>query len=277
MNILLLIIISTAGVNSLLMPPSPVGVTTSFAMARDGEAIFYNPANFEAGENFKLWCFYNRFYVSMQSVSMSLSKKIKSIDVGLAIVNFDYGDIEWRPAYPTEDPLIDYSAHDLSIIVGGSAKISSQGRVGLNIKYIYENIYVYSDYTFAFDLSFSYTAKKFGLSFGTSDFGSKITLNNEDVTLPARLKFGGFYTLKKFIGSFDIHYLVNQDALEFGFGIYVPIHKRVALNTALHYRESLYPGFGLVINYGRFGIRYGGAFYPQGLGMINTIGIGLEF
>lgn len=277
MNTLLLIIISAAGVNSLLMPPSPIGVTTGFATARDGEAIFYNPANFEAGDNFKLWCFYNRFYVSMHSVSLSLSKKIKSIDVGLAIVNFDYGDIESWPAYPTEEPLMDYSAHDLSIIVGGSAKISSQGKVGLNIKYIYENIYVYSDYTFAFDLSFSYTTQKFGLSFGASDFGSTITLNNEDVTLPSRLNLGGFYRLRKLVGSFDARYLVSQDALEFALGINVPLRKRVVLNAALNYRESLYPGFGLIINHGRFSIRYGGAFYPHGLGMINAIGVGLEF
>jgi len=277
MGTILFVIISSAGVNSLLMPPSPIGVTTSFAIARGGEAIFYNPANFEAENNFKLWCFYNRFYVSMQSVSLSLSKKIKSIDFGLAVVNFDYGDIEWHPGYPTEDSLMNYSANDLSIILCGSANISSKGRVGLNLKYIYENIYVYSDYTFAFDLSLSYIDSKFGISFGAADFGSRITINNEEVNLPARLNFGGFYKLKKLVGSVDVHYLVNNDALDFGLGINFPIHKFVVLNAALNYCESFYPGFGLAINQGRFGIKYGGAFYPEGLGMINTIGIGLGF
>lgn len=277
MNAIILMIISTSGVTSLLMPSSPAGVTTSFSMSKYGEAIFYNPANFEASEKFTLQCSYNQFYLSMKSVSLSLSKKIKSIDFGLGILNFDYGEIEWRPSYPTEEPLIDYSANDFSIILCGGVAISPQGRVGINIKYITEYVYVYSDYALAFDVALSYSNSKSGLSLGAANFGSKLTINNEEVNLPARLSIGGFYKIKNIVGSCDIHYLVNTSAFEFGVGITLPVHHRIGISAALNYRDQLYPGFGLTVNTGLLEVKYGGAFYPYDLGMVNNFGIGLKF
>jgi len=277
MNIIIFIIISSAGVNSLLMPSSPIGVTTSFSASKNEEAIFYNPANFEASDNFNLWCFYNRFYVSMHSFSLALSKKIRPIDFGLAIVNFDYGELEWRPDYPTEDPLINYTANNFSLILSAGTNISSQGRVGLNLKYIYENIYTFSDYALAFDLCFAYSNAKSGISFGVSNFGTKITLNNEEVNLPTKISFGGFYGFNRIVTSLDLHYLVNNAIFEFGFGVGFPLHKILKLYAGLNYRENFYPAFGVTINPGKLGIKYGTAFYPRDLGMINIIGIGFGF
>ncbi len=277
MSAIIFLVISISGVNSLLLPASPIGVTTGFSLSKDAEAIFYNPANLEAGKNYKVWCSYNRFYLSMQSVSLALSKSIKSINIGIAFLNFDYGDIERRPDYPTDDSLIYYSANDFSIVVGGSAKLSPQGKIGLNFKYISENIYIYSDYALAFDLSFSYATEETGISFGVSNFGSRITLKSEEVNLPARLSLGGFYAFKKIVASVDVHYLVNNQNFEYGFGLGYPVHNLISLNAALHYRNAFYPGFGMEIKSGTIGIKYAGALYPKDLGMINTVGIGFEF
>ena len=277
MTAIALLIISISGVNSLLLPVSPIGVTTSFSLSQDVEAIFYNPANFESGENYKVWCAYNRFYLSMQSVSFAVSKRIKSINLGIAFINFDYGDIDWRPNYPTDDSTIFYSANDFSITIGGSANLSPQGKIGLNLKYISENIYIYSDYALAVDLSFSHTDEKAGISFGASNFGTRLRLNTKEVNLPARLSLGGFYTFKKIRASADIHYLVNNETFEYGFGLGYPVHDIVRLSLAYHYRNELYPGFGIDLIPGDLEIKYGGSFYPKDLGMINTIGIGFNF
>lgn len=277
MNAIIFIIISSSGVNSLLMPSSPSGVITSFSISRNEEAVFYNPAHFEAGEKFNLWCFYNHFYVSTYNVSFVLSKEIKSIDFGLAVTNFDYGDIEWRPDYPTEDSVTFYTANDLSIILSGKVNIAPQGRIGLNLKYIYEQIYTYADYALAIDLSFAYGDEKTGICFGASNFGTRITLNNEEVNLPARISIGGFYTFKKLITSVDLHYLINNEVFEFGVGATLPVHKLLELSAAINYREDFYPGFGVTIRPGGLGIKYGAAFYPKNLGMVNLIGIGFGF
>lgn len=277
MHALLYIIIATSGVNSLLLPASPVGMATPFSTAQNAEALFYNPANVSAGEQNQIWCSYNRFYLSMQSVSLAFSKQMKSIGIGLAFVNFDYGDIEWRPPYPTEDPVTYYSASDFSLVLGGNVRVSEFGRIGLNVKYIHENIYIYTDYTIAFDLCFAYATATHGLSFGVSNLGGKITLYNEAVNLPARISVGGFFSVRKLILSSDVHYLVNNGVMEFSTGAGYPVQERIILNASLHYREEFYPGFGLEVNTGKIGIKYGGALYPRDLGMINTIGLGFEF
>jgi len=277
MSAIIFLVIGSAGIETLLMPSSPIGVTNGFSMANNTEAIFYNPANFEAGDNFNINCFYNRVYVSMQSFSLALGKRIKSVDLGLAIVNFDYGDMEWHPDYPTEDPLISYTGNDLSIIICTGIKVSSLGRIGLNMKWVYENIYTYSDFALAFDLAFSYRNAQNGISFGVSNFGSTITLNNEDVNLPARLSFGGFYSISRVKASLDMHYLINNSLFKFGLGLDYPINELLELKGALNYQEDFYPGFGVTINPGSLQIKYGAAFYPNDLGMINTIGVGIDF
>lgn len=277
MYALFFLLITTSGVNSLLLPASPMGMTTPFSLAKNAEALFYNPANVQASEQYQVWCSYNRFYLSMQSVSLALSKQIKSIGIGLAFVNFDYGDIEWRPPYPTEDPVTYYSANDFLIVLGGNVRVSEFGKIGLNIKYISENIYIYADYTIAFDICFAYATEKNGLSFGVSDLGGQITLYNEAVNLPARISLGGFFSIRKLILSTDLHYLVNNSVLEFSTGVGYPVHEKILINASAHYREEFYPGFGIEINPGKIGIKYGGALYPKNLGMINTLGVGFEF
>ncbi len=277
MTALLIFLVAVSGVNTLLLPASPVGLATPFSVSKDAEAIFYNPANFEAQNNYQIWCSYNRFYLSMQSVSLTLSRKIKTVNVGIAFLNFDYGDIEWHPNYPSEDSLTYYSANDFTAVLGASLPITPQGKIGINLKYISENILIYSDYALAFDISFAYAGTRAGISLGASDIGSKIKLNNEDVNLPARMSVGAFYDFKKFTPSFDIHYLVNTAEFEGGFGIDFSIHRIANLNGALLYRDGVYPGFGLGIRPGNLIIKYAGALYPHNLGLINTIGIGFEF
>ena len=275
MNILAIILITAAGVKSLLMPASPVGVTTSFASANKEEAIFYNPANFQASDNFTVNCSYNRFYLGMQSVSLSLSKKIKAIDMGLGIVNFDYGTIEWRPEYPTDDPLIDYRAYDFFLILGASVSVSTQGRIGVNLKYVTENIYVYSDYALAMDIAFAYRNSNSGVTFGATNFGTKMTIHNDEVNLPACLSIGAFHQIKKLTLSGDLDYLINESAFEFGIGASFPVHQRISLSAAVNYREEFYPGFGVTIDVGALQVKYGGSFFPKNLGMVNNLGIGL--
>ena len=273
MNTFILFIFATAGVKSLLMPASPVGVTTSFASATREEAIFYNPSNFEAGDNYSVQCSYNRFYLGMQSVSLSLSRKIKKLDFGLGIVNFDYGDIEWRPDYPTEDPLITYRAYDFSLILAASAEVSSQGRIGINLKYITESIYMYSDYALALDLAFAYRNTTSGITFGATNFGTKMVINNDEVNLPACLNVGGFHLIGKVRLSSDLRYLINDSAFDFGVGASVPVHQRLTLSAAANYRDEIYPGFGLTLDIGTLEVKYGGSFYPKNLGMVNNIAL----
>lgn len=270
-------VITSAGINSLLLPASPIGVITGFSLSKGNEAVFYNPANFTAGDDFKLNCFYNQFYLGLQSFSLALSKKIKDLNLGLGIINFDYGDMELKPDYPTEEPLLNYSAHDFSLGLCGSVKTSAQSSIGINFKYISENIYIYSDYTFAFDVSLAYRNDQAGVSFGVTNFGYQISLKNEEVNLPARLILGGYRNFKNFVTSFDLAYLINNGGFEFGLGGELPVGKFIELKAGVNYHEKFSPGFGFNFIAGKFVVKYGAAIYPFNLGMINTLGIGVDF
>jgi hypothetical protein len=274
---LIFLVITTSGVNSLLLPSSPSGVTTGFSTSADAEAIFYNPANFASADNYKLWCSYNRFYLDMQSVSLALVKRIQSVNIGIAFVNFDYGDIELRPDYPSEDSITYYSANDFTLVVGGSVHLTKYGKFGLNVKYISETVYLYSDYALAFDITFAYGSPKYGISFGASDFGTRLTLRNEAVNLPARMSIGGYSVFSIVKASIDIHYLINNGDFECSFGAGIPVHDLIFVNAGVNYRESFYPGFGVDIMAGKLSIKYAGAIYPKNLGFVNTIGIGFDF
>ncbi|OGC41911.1 hypothetical protein A2Y85_01085 [candidate division WOR-3 bacterium RBG_13_43_14] len=274
---LIYFLINSSGVNSLLLPVSPLGLTAGFSNADRTEAIFYNPSKFRAEDKYMLWCSYNQFYLDMHSVSMALSKKFGKIGIGIGFVNFDYGEIEWHPDYPTEDPLTNYTANDFSIILGASTDITEQGRIGLNLKYISENIMIYSDYALAFDLAFSYRNEKSSISLGVTNFGSQLTIRNDDINLPAKLSMGLTYQFNKFGLGGDAHYLVNTSDFEGDMSVNVPLHPILAINLAAQYRERIFPAFGFDMAIGNIAFKYAGSIYPRSLGMINTLGIGFEF
>ena len=273
------LLIAAAGVNSLLMPVSPAGVQSGFAVARDAEAIFYNPAHFETDDAFRLNCYYNRFYLGMQSVALALSHKYRALDLGIGITNFDYGAMEWHPDYPTEDTLLDYSANDFVFMICGSLPISPQGRLGLAVKYVAENLYLYSDQAIAVDLSLAYHRDRLGFSFGCANLGSKLELNDDEVNLPARFSAGLSYQVAKVKVGLEGHYFVNRPGLEMALSAGSPVYRRLEVNAALRWRyhDPVFPAFGLALDFERTRLSYGVALYPYNLGLVNTLGLGFDF
>ncbi len=276
MNILFLLITS-AGVNTLLMPASAKGVLTYYSRAAGDEAIFYNPATFNAQDDYRLSVFYSRIYVDMENINVALSRRFNTIDLGISIMNFDYGKIETRPEYPTEDSAGFYAAKDFSIGLCASKDISTNGRLGLKAKYIYENVYIYSGSTLALDISLAYLTNFSGITAGATNIGGVIKIANEQVNLPAKLSFGYYRNLNKFTASWDLHYLINTTKFETSLATEVKLINDLELGIAINYRDSFYPGFYLGIAHHTFSLKYGASIYPYDLGMINTIGIGFLF
>uniref|UniRef100_A0A7C4X846 PorV/PorQ family protein n=1 Tax=candidate division WOR-3 bacterium TaxID=2052148 RepID=A0A7C4X846_UNCW3 len=277
MNLLVIFFFTASGLNSLLLPASPGGVLSFFAHSEADEAIFYNPTNLEAGEDFRVSFFYNNLYVSTRSFSLSLSKKVKTLDFGIGVNNFDYGNMELHPDYPSEDTTINYQANDFSLIFCGSAWITRYGKLGINLKYISENIYIYSDWAIASDLSLAYCGETGKISFGATNIGSKITIHNEEVDLPAKLSLGMLKEFRKIVFCSDLHYLINTGQFEFSLGGEIPFGGGFKLGISANYHQHFYPGFNLVFALNKIEIRYGGAIYPYHLGLINSFGISFLF
>lgn len=274
--ITVLLLVSSAGLNSFLMPMSPIGNTTGFAMAGDAEALFYNPAHFEAGDAYRVACYYNQHYLDMSSVSLGLSRRVGLFDLGVAVVNYDYGAIEYRPDFPTQDPTIDFTANDLSIGLCGGIALNECSRFGCMLKYLGENIYVYSDYTFAWDMALAYRGPRSGISIGITNFGGKLMLKDEEVNLPTRLSAGAYQRLARWVGSIDVHYLVNNGRFDLAAGVDLPFEP-VDITLGVNYRGKLYPGFSVAFARERLKIKYGGTVAPYNLGLTNSLGVAFDF
>ncbi|MEO0094651.1 MAG: hypothetical protein ABIL66_02005 [candidate division WOR-3 bacterium] len=274
---LILLIISSAGISGLLMPASVKGVITYYSRSIGDEAIFYNPAMFGADNNYRLNIYYTHTYASMKNINLGLSRKFRYFDLGISIMNFDYGEIEARPDYPTEDSAGFYTGSDFYFGVSLAKSITSNGRIGIKAKYIYENLYIYSDATLGFDFSLAYINQFSGLSVGATNIGGTITIANESVNLPTKFSFGYYRMIKKYIISVDLHYRINSSSFESSLAGEMMLTKNFEIGVSVNYRDQLYPGFYLAIHHHGLAIKYGASLYPYNLGMVNIIGIGFPF
>ncbi len=276
MNILLLLLAS-AGVNTLLMPASARGVLTYYSHSTGDEAIFYNPATFSARDDYRLSLFYSNIYASMKNINLALSRKFNKFDIGMNIMNFDYGLIEAHPEYPTDDATGFYAANDFCLSICAATAIAENGRVGIKAKYVYENIYIYSGATLAFDLSIAYINHIYGMSAGATNIGGTIRIASESVNLPAKLSVGYYRNLNKITLSFDLHYMVNTHTFESSVAGEMKVKENFEIGVAANYRDQIYPGFYFGLYHGGMYIKYGTSIYPYDLGLMNNIGISLLF
>ncbi|MGB9721146.1 MAG: hypothetical protein ACPL28_06705 [bacterium] len=276
MNILFFLITS-AGINTLLMPASAKGVLTYYSRTVGDEAIFYNPSVFYAHEDYRISIYYSNLYTDMKNLHFALTREFNKIDFGISIMNFDYGSIEARPEYPTEDSTGFYSANDFCVGLCASKNVTTNGRLGLKAKYIYENIFVYSGATLGFDISLAYLNQHSGITAGANNIGGTIKIASESVNLPAKLSFGYYRIINKFTLSLDIHYLVNTSSFESAFASELKLTDNLEFGIGMNYRDSVYPGFYLGIAHHNLLIKYGTSIYPHNLGMINTVGISILF
>ncbi|MCX7995447.1 MAG: hypothetical protein N3A65_06735 [candidate division WOR-3 bacterium] len=275
---MILLLISAAGVAGLLMPPSAKGLLTYYSRTGGNEAIFYNPSLFIASEDrYGLNFSYAHIYHGMKNMNMGIGKRFNTLNLGISIMNFDYGDIEARPDYPTRDSTGYYTGNDFCLGFLVSRDITKNGRIGFKIKYIYENLYVYSGSTLGLDLALAYMNEISGLSVGATNIGGTIKIANEEVNLPAKLSVGYYRILKKFTLSSDIHYLVNISSFECALAVEVKVSDLFDTGFSINYRDEFYPGFYIALQPGALQITYGASFYPYNLGMVNIIGIGISF
>ncbi len=273
----LFLLFTSAGVNTLLMPASARGVLTYYSRSTGDEAIFYNLVIFSAQDYYRLSFFYSNVYAAMKNLNLALSRRFNQFDFGISIMNFDYGLIEARPDYPTDDSTGFYTANDFCLGICASKSISTNGKLGMKMKYIYENIYIYSGATLGFDISLAYINHSYGMSIGATNIGGTIKIASESVNLPAKLSFGYSRNLNKLILSLDLHYLVNTQKFESSIAADMIINKSFELGISANYRDLPYPGFYFGFYRNSMYIKYGTSIYPYDLGMINSIGIGFLF
>lgn len=275
--ITIFLLISSAGMNTLLMPASAKGMLTYYSSSAGDEAIFYNPAMFYAQKDFHLSAFYSNIYLSMKNLNLALSRKLNNVDFGISLMNFDYGPIMAKPDYPTSDSSGFYTATDFYVGLCASKAITTNGRLGMKLKYLYENLYIYSGATVAIDLSLAYITQNHAITTGATNMGGTMKIASETVNLPAKLSIGYYRKIEKITLSIDLHYLINDSRFESAIAGEMKLTDNFDIGIAMNYRDYFYPGFYLSLKHRSINISYGTSIYPYNLGMINTIGISFIF
>ncbi len=252
---------------------------TGFSLARGAEATFFNPANLQLTNNeLHFLLSYGRVFLDIEHSSLFLAKKIMMFNLGLGLVNFDYGDMVFKPDYPTEDDNATFNANDLSFFFAAATKLSPKGNIGLSFKFIKEYIYIYSAQASAINLALNYLPTPNNtFSFGVFDIGTSLQLKDSAYSLPVRFSLGASNYTKKFLTGFDFHYLIHSKDWILNMGEELTISHMFKFRGGFRYFDGLTFNTGFGITFSWLALDYGLAYLPKRLGFSHYLSLKRNF
>ncbi len=165
---------------------------TYVSNANDPDVIFYNPAGFKTIEKTPVSFSFVKHLMDINSASLSSTFEIGGLGrFGAAIQYISYGSFDKADEYGNKTG--NFSAGDLSMLIGYANSLAENFYYGVNLKFIYSSIDEYSSMGLAGDIGLQYLIPKKGWSFGFSvlNLGSQLTYysyTKED--LPTSIQFG---------------------------------------------------------------------------------------
>ncbi len=274
---LAVIFFTNEGVASSLICPTAreAGMgNTGFSLTYGPEAVYLNPAHLQLNKSQELLfsISYGRLFLDIQHSSLFLSKRFSSFNLGLGVSNFDYGDLIFKPEYPTEEDAV-FNANDLSILGGAGFNLSNKGYGGIGIKFIKEYIQIYSAQVLAGNLALSYLPNQnLRFSLGTFDISRNMKLKNsefegEPYGLPVRFSFGCSNQWRRLLSGLDLHYLIRSKDWMLNFGEEIGLVSEFKLRWGCRYFDGLTLSGGLGISLAWLTLDYGVSYLPKGLGL----------
>jgi hypothetical protein len=279
MNLLVsLLIFTSEGLASSLLCPTAREFAmggAGFALARGPEAVYLNPASLSSPNRDLLFSLgYGRLYLDIEHTSLFLTRPIGFLHAGLGLVNFDYGELTFKPEYPTDDENATFNANDLSLIAGLAAAVSPKGSVGLSFKYIKEYLYVYSAGARAINFAINYEPDANNrVAIGVLDVGNSLKLKAEPFGLPMRIGLGYSNSIKRFRGGLDFGYLIRSKDWMAGLGEEFTLSRVFKIRAGARYFDGLSVTAGFGIAWSWLALDYGVARQPKDLGFSHYFGL----
>ena len=149
---------------------------TYVSNANDPDVIFYNPAGFKTIENIPVSFSFAKHLMDINSASLSSSFEIGGLGkFGAAIQYINYGNFDKADEFGNKSG--NFSAGDISLLIGYANSLAENFYYGINLKYIYSNIDEYSSSGLAGDIGLQYLIPESGWNFGFSvlNLGSQLT------------------------------------------------------------------------------------------------------
>ena len=144
---------------------------------------------------------------------LSFHKHSTIFTAGVQFASVD--DLEGRVG-PTDD-FYEFGAHEVSIKIGAAFQLEPKYILGFSLGWMYEKIDVEEGSAINFDLGLlmqPYPNLNIGLA--VLNFGSTISLRDEDYDLPRTYRAGISYTFRDFTPSADIVYLDDEAYVHLG-------------------------------------------------------------
>ena len=207
-----------------------VGIGEAFvAVADDINSLYWNPAGLSQIQRHEVTAMHSEW---LQGVRYEYIGYVYPLGneraIGMSLGLLYFSDVE-RRTWTTETQLSTspeglFGASDFAGTISYSQRLWGSLKGGINLKYIYENIDVYSANDFALDIGLLYKAfiKNLNLGINFQNIGSKIKFREKEYSLPYNVKTG-------------ISYKITELNLLLALDLNSPVDNYSSINTGIEY------------------------------------------
>jgi hypothetical protein len=240
-------------------------------------AMYFNPALTASLKSFAVNINYTKWFLDTYEQSLFITRPLPYFNLGLGIVNFNAGELEYRPDHPTDNPYGTFNPSDFNFFLNIS-RSAPKIMYGISARLYYEKIYENTASGFGADAGLSFDALP-NLQIGCTitNFGTTMRFIQEDFWLPTKFSAGFDYNINfrqnnsplKLKVTSDLGYLFYDKKTELNSGLELSLKDKYFARAGYKSSEQTNHynfGFGLIIK--KFRIEY--AYSPFNLNIGNV-------
>ncbi len=191
------------GESGFLSLRTPVGAREAamggagVANARGAAAVYWNPALMAFAENgTDLLLQHQRMWGLFDKETATIAHRTDLGALGFMFSGFYAEEMDRYEELNVGVPLGTFRPYQVALGLAYARRLNDDFAVGATVKLLHEEIDMYGDTGFAYDLSIAHKAVIEGLWFGAAlnHFGPDLMLNSEPYALPTTLRVGMSYT-----------------------------------------------------------------------------------
>lgn len=203
------------------------------ADASDLYASYWNPAGLARVKRPQIGLMHNEWFEGINHEFFGFVQPIGDTGAfGGSAIFLDFGELQGRDASGNETKK--FRPYDLALVLSYARQFASAFSVGINSKWIREQIDDTNAQVIAFDVGGLYTVPKRPLTFGLNiqHLGGKVKFVEESFNLPVNIKVGAAYKLldDAFTVAADVNRPSDND-ITVGFGTALAVSQLLHLRT----------------------------------------------
>jgi hypothetical protein len=264
----------TSGAQFLKISPAarPAAMGEAFAgIADDINSIYYNPAGLGTLKKVELTGSHSSLFqdISYENAALAVpllswtkDQRPKNVygTLGISISNLTVSNIERRGTTETDTPIETFGSSDFAYAMSYGVTVPNTGlSLGVNAKYIDQQLDTAKSTAFGMDLGSLYRAGRAGFAFGVRNVGTKTKFVSQADPLPMTIYTGAAYKFTpNWMGSVEVDLPRDNSAvLAFGTEYRHDFGDKITGAARLGYNTNNTDGGGLSGLAFGFGLGYG--------------------